>query len=62
MTEEKIDYKKLNIPLAHNYFCSVRTCLSLLEKCKEYLCNFVPKEDMETTINVLKTLQEKKGW
>lgn len=62
MNEGKIDHKKLNMPLAIEFFCSINTCLCLLESCKEYLCNFVSKEDMETTIDVLKTLQEKKGW
>ena len=50
------------MPLATEYFCSVRTYLSLLETCKDYLCNFVAKEDMETTIKTLATLKEKRGW
>ena len=62
MNEEKIDHKKLNIPLAREYFGSINLCLCLLETCKDYLCNFVAKEDMETTIKTLTTLQEKRGW
>jgi hypothetical protein len=62
MNEEKIDCKKLNIPLAIEYFCSIKTCLRLLESCKDYLYNFVPKDDMETTIKTLTTLEEKRGW
>ena len=61
-SEEKIDYRKLNIPLAREFFVSVGTCISLLETCENYLCDFVSKDNMEITISTLKTLQEKKGW
>lgn len=60
MAEEKIDWKKLKIPLARDFLCSLQTCLSLLETDKEYFLNFVPEEELETTIKCLTTLNSKR--
>ena len=58
--EEKINWKKLKIPLARDFLCSISTCLSLLETDKEYFLNFVSKEELNTTIKCLTTLNSKR--
>lgn len=58
--EDKIDWRKMKIPMARDYLVSLSTCGALLETDKEYLSNFVPEEDIEVAIRCLSTLNSKR--